>query len=37
MSEELDLLKEVARRLDTTGISYMITGVGERFQIRNSA
>src|SRR6266481_732475 len=37
MSEELDLLKEVARRLDKTGISYMITGVGERFQIRNSA
>ena len=26
MSEELEVLKEVARRLDGTGISYMITG-----------
>ena len=26
MSEELELLKEVARRLDGTGIAYMITG-----------
>jgi len=26
MSEELEVLKEVARRLDATGIAYMITG-----------
>ncbi len=26
MNEELEVLKEVARRLDATGISYMITG-----------
>src|SRR5918994_730890 len=26
MSEELEVLKEVARRLDETGIAYMITG-----------